>query len=131
MLAGPIIPPHEYASKPGSPASATVGNSGSDGTRFALPTPSARTRPLFTSGRIDGMLLHVSWASPDSTATIAGAVPLYGTCRIFTLPIELKSSAARCAELPAPGDEYEIWPGFARASATSSFTFFTGSDGCE
>ena len=30
-----------------------------------------------------------------------------------------------------PDDEYDICPCFTRASATSSFKFFTGSDGCD
>ena len=33
--------------------------------------------------------------------------------------------------LPMPGEEYTISFGRAQASAMSSLTFFTGSDGCE
>ena len=42
----------------------------------------------------------------------------------------LNSSAARWFSEPVPGTPTFSAPGFARASATSSFTERTGSDGC-
>jgi hypothetical protein len=53
-----------------------VGNSGSAGSRFAWPTPSARILPARTSGRTVGMLLMVNDTSPARSAVAAGAVPL-------------------------------------------------------
>src|SRR5438874_7036953 len=47
-----------------------------------------------------------------------------------TLPRSFKSSPARCAAVPVPGDANEYLPGFARTSARNSFRFFAGSDGC-
>jgi hypothetical protein len=41
----------------------------------------------------------------------------------------ISSSIARCAVLPNPGEPKLICAGRARAKATSSFTFFTGSEG--
>jgi len=35
-----------------------------------------------------------------------------------------------CAELPGPYEAYVMAPGFALASASSSFTLFAGTDGC-
>ena len=35
-----------------------------------------------------------------------------------------------CCGLPLPPDEKSSWPGRAFASATNSFTFFAGTDGC-
>ena len=42
----------------------------------------------------------------------------------------LNISAVRCGWLPLPAELYESSPGWARASAISSFTLRTGSEGC-
>src|SRR6185503_19760602 len=67
--------------------------------------------------------------SPATTAVVAGPPPLYGKWIIFVLVIVVISAIAMCEKLPPPDDAYRSCSGFARASATSSFTFFTGSDG--
>ena len=42
----------------------------------------------------------------------------------------LKSSSARCPDVPLPADAKANVPGFAFASAMSSFTDFAATDGC-
>ena len=50
MFGGPAIPVQEMTSKPGMPASSTVGTSGSGGTRSRPVTASRRTRPELRCG---------------------------------------------------------------------------------
>jgi hypothetical protein len=57
VFAGARRPNHCTASYPGRPASATVGILGTALDRFALVTPQALTRPLFTCGRLTTVLL--------------------------------------------------------------------------
>src|SRR5438132_5010489 len=47
-----------------------------------------------------------------------------------TLARSFKSSPARCAAVPVPGDANEYLPGLARTSARNSFRFLAGSEGC-
>ena len=49
---------------------------------------------------------------------------------MLTPAMRLINSIARCCPLPLPEDENRIWSGRALANAISSFTFFTGSEGC-
>src|SRR6478752_5300356 len=60
VLAGTKKPNHDDTSKPGTPASAIVGRSGTTEMRSLVVTASARTLPAFTCGRIDGMLSKVT-----------------------------------------------------------------------
>ena len=48
----------------------------------------------------------------------------------FAPAIKFSNSPARCSVLPLPAEPKVSCPGRAFASATSSFTDFTGSDGC-
>ena len=57
---------------------------------------------------------------------MAGAPPLYGTCRRSTPATVLKSSAARCGGVPLPADEYESLPGVFFASAMNSWSVRAG-----
>jgi hypothetical protein len=50
-------------------------------------------------------------------------------CTRFTFATYFNSSTPRCVELPGPPDAKFNAPGCARASATSSFAVFTGTDG--
>ena len=52
--AGANIPNQAICSAAGSPASATVGTSGSAGMRFGVVTAITRTRPSFTIGTAAG-----------------------------------------------------------------------------
>src|SRR2546426_6570031 len=63
-------------------------------------------------------------------SVIAGALPLYGTCRGWICAIELKSSVNRCAVAPVPDEEKVYLPGFAFTSAMNSFALFAGKAGC-
>ncbi len=69
-------------------------------------------------------------SSPETTAVVASGGPLNGTCSIFTSAIILNTSAAKCAELPMPGELKVSLPGCARASAIRPLTSCTGNDGC-
>ena len=61
---------------------------------------------------------------------MAGPAPLYGTCTILVPIVLLNSAPERWPTAPLPELEKNMSPGRFLASATSSFTFFTGSEGC-
>ncbi|MND00013.1 hypothetical protein D3C83_184970 [compost metagenome] len=55
---------------------------------------------------------------------------MYGTC-VTSMPARcLKSSSARCPEVPLPAEANAILPGRLLASATSSETEAAGTEGC-
>ena len=60
------------------------------------------------------------------TSVIAGALPLYGTCRALMPACELNSSATRCAVAPVPDEAKVYLSGFAFASAMNSFALLAG-----
>src|SRR5436190_22258927 len=62
-------------------------------------------------------------------SVMAGAVPLYGTCRAWMPAWWLKSSAKRCAVAPVPEDEKVYLSGFAFARSMKSRALFAGNDG--
>jgi hypothetical protein len=70
--------------------------------RLSVVTASPRTRPAFTCGIAVEGEAKTSCTSFESSAVIAGAPPLYGTCTIFTLAMLWRSSAARWPALPLP-----------------------------
>src|SRR5258705_11903207 len=104
VLAGASSPYHALASYPGSPDSAMVGISGRPDARFALVTPSARSRRVCTCGMAEGPVGNESDTWPAMRSVIACALPLYGTCTILMPAIDLKSSAARWGGVPLPAD---------------------------
>ena len=67
---------------------------------------------------------------PATRSTIAWPLPLYGTWMIFVAVSVMNISSARCWVLPVPEDAQVSSPARVFANATSSFTFFVGSDGC-
>src|ERR671931_2427717 len=72
--------------------------------------------------------VYVIW--PFMMSVIAGAVPLYGTCRTPLMPaIELKSSVKRCAVAPVPDEENVYFPGSALIIAMNPFALAAGHDG--
>jgi hypothetical protein len=73
--AGAKIACHETTSKPGTPASCMVGTSGRLGTRFAVDTASARTRPLAMCGAATTVVSNIS-ELVAITSWIAGPLPL-------------------------------------------------------
>src|SRR5829696_3337408 len=68
--------------------------------------------------------------SPEITAVVAGALPLYGTWSISTPVIDLNNSPARWPGAPAPLEENVSAPRLAFASAINSLTVFAGTEGC-
>ena len=74
--AGATKPAHEYASKPGTPASEMVGTPGSSSEGCALATARARNLPALMCGMTDGASLNISWICPPSRSLTAGALPL-------------------------------------------------------
>src|SRR5258705_39601 len=75
VLAGTKKPNHDDTSKPGTPASAIVGRSGTTEMRSLVVTASARTLPAFTCGRIEGMLSKITSTRPGMRSLIASAPP--------------------------------------------------------
>src|SRR4029453_15257097 len=120
--AGASTPNHDEASKPGNPASATVGTSGSAGARVLEVTASARSLPALICGSDGGRLSNISCTWPLRRSAKAGALPLYGTCVICTPAITLKSSPDRWIDVPLPDDAKLSFPGLALAQAMSSCT---------
>ncbi len=76
MRAGARMPYHCVESKPGTAASAIVGNSGTIGERFAPVTASARTLPARICGSDDGRLPKYIDTWPAIKSIKAGPAPL-------------------------------------------------------
>src|SRR6185437_8932278 len=127
--AGASRPNHVEMSNPGSPASAIVGRSGASFERAAVVTASARSFPAFTWLTALARLSNISCVSPASSACIAGAAPLYGTCTMSTPASTLNSSPARWPALPMLPEPNDNLPGCAFAYAINSLTECTGSEG--
>ena len=75
MPAGPMTAYHSTTSKPGTPASATVGTSGRYGARRAEVTAIARTAPERTWGSVELALPNMSWICPPARSASAGPPP--------------------------------------------------------
>src|SRR5688572_7209106 len=103
-----------------------VGSSGAAMERLAPVTATPRNFPARTCGKLEARFANITETWPAMRSVNAGAAPLYGTCTISTLAIELKSTAARCVDVPLPADAYRRDFGFERASAITSFTDFAG-----
>jgi TctA family transporter len=73
IFAGDI--PAAMLRMPGTPASATVGNSGAAGERVPLPTASARSLPARACAIIAGMLENMSCTWPAMRSAEAGPPP--------------------------------------------------------
>jgi hypothetical protein len=74
--AGAKRPIQLITSKPGNPASATVGSSGAAADRVLPITASARSLPAFTCGSTVGIVAKIIVIWPPSRSVIAGALPL-------------------------------------------------------
>ncbi len=75
-LAGPIRAYQLDTSKPLTPASSSVGTSGSSGQRCSSVTPSARNFPERTCGMTLGRLLNITWIWLAIRSGIARPAPL-------------------------------------------------------
>src|SRR5262249_32127159 len=100
---GATIPTQVAETKPGS-ASDIAGTPGSEATRCSLHTATALSLPAFTCGSVTPRLSNMRSISPASSAAIAGADPLYGTCVILNPAADLNISAVRCEVVPLPCD---------------------------
>ena len=87
-----------------TPASATVGTSGSSGSRLAPVTASARSFPALMCGKAEGMLSNIIITWPPSRSVIAGALPLYGMCRMSTCARYLNISPDMWMLVPLPDE---------------------------
>ena len=76
VLAGPTTPYHWSASKPGKPASATVGTLGSAGMRWGDETAIALIWPARIWASTAGMPVNKACTWPATRSLTAGAVPL-------------------------------------------------------
>ena len=76
------------------------------------------------------MPLKVRSAWPPATSISAAAPPLYGMNAHFSPVVCANATPERCGGPPTPDVAKLSCPGRVRASAISSFTVFTGTDGC-
>ncbi len=128
VFAGTSTPYQLLASKPGSPASATVGRSGNSAERLAVLTAIPLILPAFICGTAVAAVANTSCMLPATRSIIAGPPPLYGTCTILVPAMVLNNSSARCPVPPTP--EEPPLSDLLLASAIISFTDLTGTDGC-
>src|SRR5215213_5554847 len=76
VAAGAASPYHDTDSYPGRPDSAIVGMSGKPGTRFAVDTPIARSRPALTCVIDETVLDAISAMRPATRSITPGPGPL-------------------------------------------------------
>src|SRR5450759_4262190 len=95
VAAGATNPFQIRISYPGTPDSAMVGTPGSNGHRCAVVTAIIFSRPALICGNDEVGLLKATAVSPLSTAVVASALPLYGTCSSLTPASMLNNSPPR------------------------------------
>ena len=74
--AGTNTPYQVVISRPGKPASASVGTSGNSDERFAVVTASARTLPPLIWPIAEDVVSNISCALPDMRSRCAWLLPL-------------------------------------------------------
>ena len=79
-------------------------DSGCDGWRFAVVTPTARRRPACTNATAAGIDVNTMFISPATVAVTAGPAPLYGTWLRLMVAPRMNSSAIKCVPLPLPAE---------------------------
>ena len=86
------------------PASAAVGISGSTGERVGVVTMSGRTLPpwIWVSAVGDAAMMRSTL--PESSATLASLMPLYGMCVMSTFASERNRSVTIWFTLPTPAE---------------------------
>ena len=106
-----------------------LGTLGNASQRLSPKDANSLSLPARTYGVKACIGASITAASPPSNATNAGVPPLNGTCSNLT-PVSCENNtAARWVMLPTPNEPYGTSPGRDLASATTSFTDRTGSDG--
>jgi hypothetical protein len=123
-------PTHTEVSKPFMPSSSSVGRSGAMAVRWRLVTASALSVPARTCGRTVDAGENISCTWPPSRSATAGVLPLYGTWTHLMPAISAYSSPDRCGAVPMPEEANDSSPGLDLASAVSSATDDTLSEGC-
>src|SRR5690606_19953468 len=103
---------HDTTCKPGRPASAVVGTSGSCDKRCGPAIAKAFTRPDWICGSKAGGESMAPVTVPDKTAAPDSAPPLYGTCVVLILVSALNKAAPACGVVPLPGELKKIFSGF-------------------
>ena len=83
--------------------------------RLSPLTAMMRTRLDSISGVAVRMLTNINCTSLPSSATSAGAAPLYGTCVMSIFAVVFTISPPRCAPPPPPDEPKLSTPGFAFA----------------
>src|SRR3954453_365586 len=107
-----------------------VGMSGTAALRLAAVTASARIVPALICGAAGGIDENAIGVWPPTTDWIIGPPPPNGTDVVSSLVSSLNNSPDRCGGVPVPGLAMVYLPGDALMRSTSSFTVFTGTDGC-
>src|SRR5438876_8996409 len=126
--AGAKMPAHESMSNPVTPASSSVGNSGTSVERLILVTASARSEPAFTCGNPVVRSANIIDTRPARTSLSATGTVLYGTCSMSISAQCLSVSPATMPEvLPLANDSL---PGFALPYSINSFTDLAAMLGC-
>src|ERR1700761_6641633 len=105
-----------------------VGTSGNAEDRFLLIVTSTRNEPAFASGAAAVSDAKQTCVSPARTASVAGPLPLYGTCTMSRLSFCLNCSPSKWEGVPTPAEAKLNLPGVERMSATSSLTSFAATD---
>src|SRR6266566_3798729 len=126
--AGAKMPAHESMSNPVTPASSSVGNSGTSVERLILVTASARSEPAFTCGNPVVRSANIIDTRPARTSLSATGTVLYGTCSMSISAQCLSVSPATMPEvLPLANDSL---PGFALPYSINSLTDLAAMLGC-
>src|SRR6218665_1840910 len=121
--AGATRPVQVMASKPGWPASATVGTAASSGTlctRCAELTAKARTRLPASCAMAGAGLAKLRSTRLPSQSGLAGPAPLYRTLSISKSARRLSISPARWPTVPLPASPMRSDSGLARDAWTTS-----------
>ena len=104
VLAGARRASHWVNWKSFTPASCSVGTSGSSAERTRSVTASARSAPDFTCGNAADSVGKLKSTCPESVSTSAGPPPRYGTCRM-KVPVEsLNISPQMWNVVPTPAE---------------------------
>src|SRR5947207_13423871 len=106
-----------------------VGTSGAWEERFTVVTASGLSLPAFTCWITFGRLSNRILTCPPIGSVTAGALPLYGVCRMSMPGTILKYSAVTWLGVPFPADAYASLPRGAFASDIDSFAAVVRTEG--
>ena len=107
-----------------------VGTSGAIASRSSCVVASALSLPLATCGQTVAAEANITATRPVSTSFTPWALPGYGMGMSLMPAMWLSSAPERFDSVPAPECAYGICSGLLCASAISSCTELTPSEGC-